>query len=394
MPTARAKPRLAMLLTEDWFFCSHFLERAIAAREAGYEVAVLANDNGRAAEIRAAGFAFRAIPLRRQGLNPLREIGVVWAILAIYREIRPDLVHQIALKPLLYGSIAARLAGIRAVVNAPVGMGFVFTSASLKSRLLRPLVRLALRLLLNPPGGKVVFENGDDLASLVADRAVRARDAVLIRGAGVDPAAFAPVADEPPGPPVVTLVSRMLWDKGIGDFVAAARALRAQGVAARLQLVGAPDPKSPASVPEAQLRAWREEGVVEWLGRRDDIPGILSGSAIFCLPSAYGEGLPKCLLEAMAAGLPIVTTDIPGCRDAVHDEVNGLLVRPRDPIALAEALRRLIEDPALRRRLGAAGRRRAEREFASSIIVAQTLAVYADLAPAAAAPRPAPALAG
>jgi len=188
-------------------------------------------------------------------------------------------------------------------------------------------------------------------------------------------------------------VSRMLWDKGIGEFVEAARLLRAQNVAARFWLVGAPDPKSPACVPEDQLRRWREEGVVEWLGRRDDVPAILARSHVFCLPSAYGEGLPKCLLEAMAAGLPIVSTDIPGCRDAVRPDVNGLLVPPRDPVALAAALRRLIEDPALRRRFGAAGRLRAEREFESSIVVAQTLAVYRELVGAVAAPERLPALA-
>jgi glycosyltransferase involved in cell wall biosynthesis len=384
-PTPQGKPKLVMLLTEDWFFCSHFLERAVAARDAGYEVTVLANDNGRSAEIRAAGLGFAAIPLSRQGLNPLAEIGTVRAILAIYRRIRPDLAHHIGLKPLLYGSIAARLAGLRGIVNAPVGMGLVFTSRSLKSRLLRPLVRLALRLLINPRGSKVVFENVDDLRSLVDGGAVRAEDAVLIRGAGVDVAVY-PRAVEPAGAPVVTLVSRMLWAKGIGEFVEAASSLRAQRVAARFWLVGAPDPKSPASVPEDQLRRWRDEGVVEWLGHRDDVPAILARSHVFCLPSAYGEGLPKCLLEAMAAGLAIVSTDIPGCRDAVRADVNGLLVPPRDPAALAAALRRLIEDPALRRRFGAAGRLRAEREFASPIVIAQTLALYGGFAPRPAAP--------
>lgn len=371
------KPKLVMLLTEDWFFCSHFLDRALAASRGGYEVTVLAHENGKAAQIRAAGIHFVPIPFQRRGLNPVSEFRTWRAILHAYRGLQPTLVHQVALKPLLYGSLAARLTGIRAVVNAPVGMGFVFTSNSLKSRLLRPIVWLALRLLMNPRGSKVVFENDDDLKKFVKGGAVRTEDAVLIRGAGVNVAVYAP-ASEPPGPPVVTLVARMLWDKGIGDFVAAARRLRADGVSAIFRLVGAPDLQNPATISETQLRAWHEEGIVEWLGQRDDVPAVLAQSHIACLPS-YREGLPKSLLEAMAAGLPIVSTDVPGCREVVKHGESGLLVPPRDSASLASALRRLIEDRALRRRFGIAGRNRAEREFASSIVIAQTLAVYAVL---------------
>jgi glycosyltransferase involved in cell wall biosynthesis len=371
------KPKLIMVLTEDWFFCSHFLERAVAAREAGYDVIVLANDNGKSAPIRAAGLQFITIPLKRRGLNPLVEIKTLRAIHAIYRRVRPDLTHHVGLKPVLLGALAARLAGIRAIVNAPVGMGFVFTSQSLMSRLLRPLVWLALQLFLNPRGSKVIFENSDDLSSLVRDRAVRAQDAVLIRGSGINVADYAHGAP-PDGPVVVSLVSRMLWDKGVGEFVEVARRLRGENIPARFWLVGAADAQNPAAISERQLRQWRDEGIVEWLGHRDDIPAILAQSHIACLPS-YREGLPRSLLEAMAAGLPIVSTDVPGCREAVRPGENGLLVPARDSAALAAALRTLIEDAALRKRFGAAGRLRAEREFASPIVIAQTLAVYAEL---------------
>jgi glycosyltransferase involved in cell wall biosynthesis len=373
--TEPRKPKLAMAIVEDWFFLSHFLARALAARDAGYDVTVLANDNGRAAEIRAAGLGFTAIPLRRRGLSPIGEFRTWRALFLAYRKLRPDLVHHVGLKPILYGSLAARLIGLRRVINAPVGMGFVFTSQSLKSRLLRPLVQLALRLLMNPLGSKVVFENSDDLNASVEDGVVRASDAILIRGSGIDVAAYRP-PNKADGPPVVALVSRMLWDKGVGEFVAAARALRAEGVAARFWLVGAGDPQNPASIDDDQLRRWRDEGVVEWLGHRDDVAALLAQSQIACLPS-YREGLPRSLLEAMAAGLPIVATDAPGCREAVREGENGLLVPVRDSAALAAALRRLIGDPDLRSRLGAAGRRRAEREFASSIVIGETLGVYA-----------------
>jgi glycosyltransferase involved in cell wall biosynthesis len=215
---------------------------------------------------------------------------------------------------------------------------------------------------------------------------VRRRDAVLIRGSGIDAADFAP-ADGSVGAPIVTLVARMLWDKGVGEFVAAARRLRDQGVRARFWLVGPTDPGNRACIPEAQLHAWRQEGVIEWLGYRNDVPTILAHSQIACLPS-YREGLPRSLLEAMAAALPIVATDVPGCREAVRHGENGLLVGPGDSDALATALRSLIEDPQLRRRLGSAGRRRAESEFASSLVVAQTLALYAGVRAQEAAPTP------
>ncbi len=368
--------RLLYLITEDWFFCSHFLERASAARAAGYEVLVLARtgDGVHAQRIRDAGLRLLPLRVQRRSTNPLAELGVVRQVLAVYRRERPDLVHHVALKPILYGTLAARLCGLHAVVNAPVGMGFVFTSTSWRARLLRPLVRAGLRTLLDPPGARVVFENPDDLAALVDDHLVRREDCVLIRGAGVDTVRFRPTP-EPAGEPVVTLVARMLRDKGVHEFVEAARLLRARGIAACLQLVGEPDPGNPAAIPEAELRVWHEQGVVRWLGRREDIPQLLAASHVVCLPS-YREGLPKSLLEGLAAGRPLVATDVPGCREAVIDGDNGLLVPARDAPALADALARLLHDPGLRARMGARGRALAEASFSTPRIVAQTLALY------------------
>jgi glycosyltransferase involved in cell wall biosynthesis len=366
---------LLYLVTEDWFFVSHFMDRARAAHAAGYEVIVLANDNGSAGPIREAGFTFVPVPFVRRGLNPATELNTFHAILGHYRYFRPAVLHHVALKPILYGTLAARSAKLRGILNAPVGMGFVFTSRSLLSRVLRPAVDLALRVLMNPSGSRVVFENPDDLNAFVSRRAVRREDAILIRGAGVDLDRFAP-APEPPGPITVSLVSRMLWDKGIGEYVEAARQLKGR---ARFLLVGGPDPQNPSAIPEAQLAAWQAEGVVEWLGHRDDVADILRQCHIACLPS-YREGLPKSLLEAATAGLPIVATDVPGCREAVRNGENGILVPSRDSSALAAALKLLIADPALRRRMGAAGRERAVTEFAAGIVTAATLAVYDRLA--------------
>ncbi len=371
-----APKRLIVLITEDWFFLSHFLERALAARAAGYDVVVAARDNGNADRIRAQGLRFVSLPFDRRGLNPLRELRTVLAIRALYRAETPAVVHHIALKPIIYGSLVAGRAG---VVNAPVGMGFVFASDRPLARLLRPLVQGLLKLLLNPRGSRVVFENADDLGALVSDGMVRRPDAVLIRGAGVDTDAIQP-ASEPDGPVRVVLVARMLRHKGIEDFVAAARILHSQQPELRFTLVGGPDPENRASLTEEELQAIAREGVVDWLGFRSDVADILAASHIAVLPSYYREGLPKVLLEAMAAGRPVIATDVPGCREAVVEGRNGFIVPPRDPEALAAAIGRLAGDRDLRRQMGIAGRMLAESEFSTRRVVAETLSVYADVA--------------
>ena len=221
---------------EDWFFCSHFIERAIAARQAGYQVSVLTRVRAHGDRIRAEGFKLIPLEIHRKGLNPFRELSTILEVARIYRREQPDLVHHFALKPIIYGTLASWLAAIKHCVNAPVGMGFVFSSSSRLARLIRPIMQLSLRALLNPPGSRVVFENADDLAESIKGGLVRPKAAVLIRGAGVDTLDFQP-RPEPEGIPKVVLVARMLWEKGISEFVEAARRLRARHIAARLLLV-------------------------------------------------------------------------------------------------------------------------------------------------------------
>lgn len=372
------RSHLLYFVTEDWFFCSHFIERAVAAQQAGYKVSVLTRVRDHGNRIRAAGLSLIPIEIERKGLNPLQEFLTIMQVAGIYRRERPQLVHHFALKPIIYGTLAARLTAIKHCVNAPVGMGFIFSSSSRLARLIRPAMWLTLRALLNPSGSRVVFENADDLAETVKSGLVRPQTAVLIRGAGVDITRFQP-RPEPDGIPKVVLVARMIWEKGISEFVEAARRLHDRKIAARFLLVGAPDLGNPAAIPPAQLQAWHREKVVEWLGHRSDVAEILAGSHIACLPSYYREGLPKSLIEALAAGRPIVTTDAPGCREAVRHGDNGFLVPNRDPEALAEALATLIQNPSLRQRMGASGRRRAETEFASSLVCEATLGLYHDL---------------
>jgi glycosyltransferase involved in cell wall biosynthesis len=372
-------PKLIYIISEDWFFCSHFLERAGAARDAGYDVAVMTREQVHGDRIRAAGIRVLPVNFNRRSINPVRELLSLLKICFACRQERPDVLHHVAAKAIFYGSLAALLCRHRpAIVNAPVGMGYVFSSEQFMARMLRPCLRLAYRLLLNPRHGRVIFENPDDAAWFINIGVVRPADALIIRGAGIDTGKFQP-APAPNAPPVVALAARMLRDKGVCEFVEAAHRLHDAGVAARFVLVGNPDPENPASIPMEQLRSWHGHKGVEWWGWRDDMAAVWHQVHIACLPS-YREGLPKALLEAAACGLPIVTTDTVGCREVVKNGDNGMLVPVGNVQALAEALHVLIDDADLRIQMGGRSRARAEREFSSERVIGETLAVYESLA--------------
>ena len=315
-----------------------------------------------------------ALPWRRGGGNIFAEFAAILQLYRLMRRERPDLVHLVALKCIVYGGIPARLAGIRARVSTVAGLGFVFTSKSPKARLLRPLLRLALRLALAGRGSLVTVQNPDDQIVLATD-IVAAGRMRLIRGSGVDTGRFSP-APEAPGIPVVAMACRMVRDKGVGIVVEAARRLKASGVVVRFHLVGALDPENRDAHTLEEIRGWVAEGLVEWDGPIEDVPALWRASHIAVYPSVYGEGIPKTLLEAAACGKPIVTTDMPGCRETVTEGISGFLVPPGDAAAVADRLRRLIADPALRLSMGEAARAKALAEFADTRIVAETLSVY------------------
>lgn len=353
------------------------MDRAKAARDAGYEVVVLTSVDRSRLVIEGAGFRIVELNINRRSINPLSALMAVFKLVRMYRKEKPDIIHQVALKPILLGGLAARIAGIRRVVNAVVGGGYAFTSTALSMQIFRPLISIALRLLLNPPYSRVIFENKDDLASFVNSGWVRPEATILIRGAGVDLNAYSNRI-ECNRVPLVIVPARLLWDKGLGEFVMAAKWLKSQGVAGRFALVGGEDPDNRACIPSSVLSQWREEGDVELWGFQSNMAQVLAEADIVCLPS-YREGLPKALLEGMAAGLACVTTDVPGCREAVVNGMNGLLVPPKDYRALALALRKLILDPVLRQRMGQQGKAMAANEFSSQIVCNQTLEVYKNL---------------
>jgi glycosyltransferase involved in cell wall biosynthesis len=362
------------VVTEDYYFVSHRLDLAIAARAAGYRVSVATRVGSHAQQINESGVRCIPFNISRSGLNPIHDLVSLFRLWVLYMRERPDIVHHVAMKPVLYGSIAARAAGTASVVNALAGMGWLFTSDGRHAKGMRTSVEWCLRRLLRR--GIVVVQNPDDEALVVA-MGVRRSSVRRIAGSGVDLERFSS-SSEMDGVPVVLLPARLLWNKGVGEFVEASRILKHRGVAGRFVLAGEPDLLNPAAVPKEQLEQWVSEGVVEHIGWREDMPDLLRRSHVICLPS-YREGLPKSLIEAAAAGRAIVTTDVPGCREAVVHGVTGLLVPPRDSKALAAALQLVLIDRERREAMGARGRVLAQNQFGSRSVIDHTLGIYSEL---------------
>jgi len=372
--------KVILFANTDWYLYNFVRSLAVALRDGGYELLLLSPPGEYGERLRGLGLRWEPVAMERRSLDPLKELRLIWRLARIFRRERPTLVHGFTIKGVVYGSLAARLARVHARVSAVSGMGYVFVSNALLARALRPVVRTLLRAALNGKAARLIVQNPDDAALFEAERLVEADRVRLIPGSGVDCERFRP-ADRPilSGPTTrVLLAARLLWVKGVGEYVAAARRLRAEGLPIRLLLAGAPDPGSPASIPPEQLKDWASEGVVELLGQVADMPALLAETDIAVLPS-YREGLPRGLIEAAACGLPLVATDVPGCRGVVTHGKEGLLVPVRDAEALAAAIRRLHESPDLARRLGQAARARALAEFDERIVVEKILAVYREL---------------
>jgi glycosyltransferase involved in cell wall biosynthesis len=367
--------RLILFVVNDaGFFLSHRLPLALEAKNQGYEVCV-ATPRGDGVElIKEKGLRYRQLTLSRSGANPLAELRTIRNLYQLYRELRPLIVHHVTIKPVLYGTLAARMAKVSAVVNAISGLGFVFLARGWFSVIGRSAVLASYRWLFSRKRLWVIVQNQDDYDYLLGKRCLSQDKIELIRGSGVDIDQFV-MSAERGGRPIVVLPARMLWDKGVGEFVEAAQHLHRIGIEARFVLVGGIDPNNPESVPAKRLAEWAREGDVEWWGNRKDMPAIYRDTHIVCLPS-YREGLPKVLLEAAASGRAIVTTDVPGCREAVLEGVNGLLVPARESESLGAALKRLITDPELRRSMGQKGRVMAEADFSIEQVVEHHLAIY------------------
>jgi glycosyltransferase involved in cell wall biosynthesis len=371
-PRARGARRVLYVENVGWGFLTHRISLALAARRAGYDVHVATNVEtpDEHSIIASHGFSFHRLHLAR-GLKGIGgDLQSCAAMLSLYRSLRPDIVHHVTVKPVIYGSLLSRLMPSMAVVNTVSGLGYLYVANDRSTRLLRSLASAGYRAAFARRKSWTIFQNDDDRRRFPA-----LANAVVIEGSGVDLERFAPT-EQPHGTVTVVLPARMLRAKGVVEFARAARELRAAGARARFYLAGVPDIANPGSLSEGDLRGLERECGVEWLGYCADMPRVLREASIVCLPSYYGEGVPKSLLEAAASGRPIVTTDLPGCRQVVAHERNGLLVPPLDVPSLTAALRRLIDDPLLRSRFGSQGRAIAESRFDVNRVNEETLAIY------------------
>ncbi|HBA67630.1 MAG TPA: glycosyltransferase family 1 protein [Methylococcaceae bacterium] len=371
------KHKIIYLINEDYYFLSHRLAIAKAALKSGYEVIVLTNVNKHGDKIIEEGFRLIPISIKRGGINPLRELKTIIDIFKVYRIEKPDLVHQVALKQVLYGGIAAFFCKDIKIVNLVAGLGSLFISSHFKDRVIKIIVKSVLTLLLKRPGVFTIVQNPDDKAMLVDSLQIAEESLFLIRGSGVNVERFY-FSEEVASPVVVALVSRMLWDKGIAEFIDAVKQLKAKQIEFSAVLVGDSDNENSKTVTRTELQKWHDDGLITWLGYQEDIAQVWRSAHIAVLPS-YREGLPKALLEAGACGRAIVTTDTPGCREVVQDGVNGFLVPVRDANALALALEKLINNSELRKAMGRKSREIVTAEFSDEKVVAQTFDVYRKL---------------
>lgn len=366
--------KLLFVLNDAEFFISHRLPLAEGARKVGYEVHIATPDGPGVPEIRAFGFPHHAITLSRKGRNPIQELAAFLSICRALLTLNPDIVHLVTIKPVVYGGIAARFIRVSSVVAAISGLGHLFADVS-QEKVLRRLLAPCYKFALSHRSLRVIFQNKEDLKILMKLGNLRQDQTVIIPGSGVDLQHY-DVKPEPTGVFTVAFASRLLRNKGVGELVAAAGELRRRGHSMRVCIAGRTDPGNPLSVTEQDLARWKNAGDVEFVGQLSDIPSFFAKAHVVVLPSYYGEGLPKVLMEAAACGRAVVTTDHPGCRDAVEPESTGVLIPPRDSLALANAIERLNLDVTQRKKMGSAGRARAMRLFAVESVVARHIEIY------------------
>jgi len=350
-------------------------------REEGQQVVLVTPQGPHVETIVKEGYEWREWTLDRHSMNPLKEFWSLLHLVSIYAQERPDVVHHFTAKGILYGSIAAMLGNVDYVVNAVTGgasaFGNVISTTNVVYQGVQWMLEQLFRFVLF--GTEVIFQNPDDLDSFVEQDLAERRHAHLIKGSGVDLDSFQP-APEPDGIPKVMLAGRLLWNKGVGEFVEASKRINEQERRARFILVGDTDESNPMSVSEEQIAEWEQEDLVEWWGFQEDMPAVFADMHIVCSPTFYREGVPKVLIEAAACERPIVTTDMPGCREIVHDGENGFLIPPKDTGALVSALEKLLGNEEQRKEMGRTGRQIVREEFSVEQVVSETMEVYEQLA--------------
>jgi glycosyltransferase involved in cell wall biosynthesis len=370
-------PKILISANTDWFLYNFRRALAVFLEEAGYEVVLVSPPGSYVSKLEAKGFRWIKWTVSRQGMVPWEDLDSILGLVRIYRHETPDIVHHHTIKPVLYGSLAARLVRVPRVVNSITGRGYVFISRDMGARVLKWIVSPMFKFALQHPNSLVIFENNADRQFFIDQEFITEARSSVIEGVGADPEEFYPTPEEP-GVPLVVMSGRMLWDKGVGVLVEAARMIKSK-MDVRVVLVGIPDPGNPGSIDESVLQSWHQEGVIEWWGWQSDMHSVYQQCHVAVLPTSYGEGVPTSLIEGAACGKPLVASNIPGCLPVVKPGVNGFLVPPDDPVALAQALERLISDPDLRQEMGQASRELFLQKFTYDRVNQATLQVYEQL---------------
>ena len=368
-------PVLLIVINNINFLYSHRLPIALAAADQGYEVHIATCFDDEKALRHLDKLTYHYIHFNRNSTNPLKDIKSCYQLYVLYKKLKPALVHHVGMKPILYGSLVATLIGKIPYINAVSGLGYLFINNSFKAKCIRQLLLLGFYVGFQTRRCHFIFQNNDDYELFKQKRLIKNNTVIFIRGSGVDLTLFSPV-HHCSEKLIIAFPARLLKDKGINEFVSSARLLKNTNV--RFVLVGDFDDLNPTSVSSADVTGWVQEGVIEYWGWHDDMAHVFQQVDIVCLPS-YREGMPKSLLEAAAAGLPIVTTDAPGCRDIVEAGVNGFLVPVKEVQLLAERLGLLIQSSVLREKMGKASRERAEQLFDIKKVVEQHLSLYHDI---------------
>jgi glycosyltransferase involved in cell wall biosynthesis len=369
--------KILLFSNTDWFMFN-FNNRLIRSLiESGHEVLVAVPDGPYVARLGEIGCRVIVAPLARKSINPVGEsLFLLWLVRLLHYE-KPNIVHNFTLKCVLWGSLAALATKVPVRVNELTGLGFVFTSKSLKAKFIRSIVHFLFRFALKGNSSHLLTLNVNDYNIFISLKWLYPCTVHLVLGAGVDCNRFHPSKTIPTGGFRVLLPARMLWDKGVGEFIIAARDLKSRGVDAEFLLAGNTDSGNPTAISEQQLAEWSTSGVVKWLGHISDMAELYCTVHVVVLPS-YREGLPTSLTEAAAFGLPLIATNVPGCKDVVLDGVNGFLVPVMDSKALATSILKLYENRELCHRFGLVSRKLAEEKFDEQIIIKQRLAIYSD----------------
>jgi glycosyltransferase involved in cell wall biosynthesis len=371
------KKKILFVVNADWFFISHRMPIALKARKCGYEVHIATAVGDRLQELENYGFKVYTLSLLRGGFNLFNAVRAFFELITIFRNVEPDIVHLVTLKPVLLGGLAARWVQVPALVSAVSGLGYVFTDHGVAAIARRWFIMCIYSWAFGHKNQTVIFQNKDDYDALAATTGLLPAKVEIIRGSGVDLHEYR-LTPELSGVPIVLFPARLLIHKGIFEFVKAAELLIDKGISARFVLAGMVDLDNPSSVTQMKLDSWVAEGVVEYWGHRTDMPQVIAISNLVVLPS-YREGLPKVLLEAAAVGRAVVTTNVAGCRDAVEPNVTGLLVPPQDAESLALAIEHLLKNPNQRMEMGLAGRKLAENQFDVRAVVDKHMKIYTRL---------------